>query len=228
VFAPVDDPRPVDRAWGEMSWPVAPDTELVGTSIRLTPADPEVDGPELFRALDDDRVWAYIPARPVDAPSLTRELRARHADPNWQAWIVRLEQPLAGHPIGAAVGMTSYLDVSVHDARLEIGFTVYRPDVWGTGVNPEAKLLLLRHAFDTLRVGRVQLKTDVRNVRSQRAIDRLGAQYEGTLRRYQRRVDGTVRDSALFSITAEDWPSVRAGLLERTADAPTERTHPAR
>lgn len=70
-------------------------------------------------------------------------------------------------------------------------------------VNPDTKLLLLGLAFDTLGAGRVQLKTNVRNVRSQRAIDRLGARYEGTLRRYQRRADGTVRDTALFSIVAE-------------------------
>jgi RimJ/RimL family protein N-acetyltransferase len=116
---------------------------------------------------------------------------------------------------GAVVGTSSYLDVSVHDARLEIGHTTYTPAVWATAVNPECKLLLLGHAFDRLGAGRVQLKTDVRNVRSQRAIARLGARYEGTLRRYQRRADGSVRDTILFSVTAEDWPQVRAGLVER-------------
>jgi RimJ/RimL family protein N-acetyltransferase len=68
-----------------------------------------------------------------------------------------------------------------------------------------------------LRVGRVQLKTDVRNVRSQRAIARLGATYEGTLRRYQRRADGSVRDTVMFSVTADGWPNVRQGLRERLA-----------
>ena len=88
-------------------------------------------------------------------------------------------------------GTSSYLDVSVPDARLEIGSTAYDRRVWGTAVNPEAKLLLLAHAFDVLGAGRVQLKTDVRNHRSQQAIARLGARYEATLRRYQRREDGT-------------------------------------
>lgn len=74
---------------------------------------------------------------------------------------------------------------------------------------------LLAYAFDTLGVGRVQLKTDVRNQRSQQAIARLGARYEGTLRRHFRRSDGTVRDSVLFSITSEDWPRVRASLDSR-------------
>jgi RimJ/RimL family protein N-acetyltransferase len=114
--------------------------------------------------------------------------------------------------------MSSYLEVSPADARLEIGFTAFTPDVWGTAVNPECKLLLLGHAFEDLRCGRVQLKTDIRNVRSQRAIDRLGARHEGVLRRYQRRADGTVRDTVLFSIVAEEWPAVRDGLRARLRD----------
>ena len=116
---------------------------------------------------------------------------------------------------GAVVGVTSYLYASPADARLEIGSTIYAPAVWASQVNPEAKLLLLEHAFDMLGVGRVQLKTDARNVRSQQAIARLGARYEGTLRRERRRADGTVRDSVLFSIVDEEWPAVRAGLLAR-------------
>lgn len=130
-------------------------------------------------------------------------------------WVVRLLRPLAALPAGSIVGTSSYMDVSTPDARLEIGATAYVPNVWGTKVNPETKLLLLTHAFETLRVGRVQLKADVRNVRSQQAIARLGARYEGTLRRHQRRDDGTMRDSVLFSIVAEEWPDVRQGLLAR-------------
>jgi RimJ/RimL family protein N-acetyltransferase len=82
-------------------------------------------------------------------------------------------------------------------------------------VNPDAKRLLLEYAFDVLGAGRVQLKTDVRNVRSQQAIARLGARYEGTMRRHQRREDGSVRDTVLFSILAEEWEDVRFGLLKR-------------
>ncbi|HEU4362833.1 MAG TPA: GNAT family protein [Mycobacterium sp.] len=77
------------------------------------------------------------------------------------------------------------------------------------------KLLLLEYAFDTLNVGRVQLKTDTRNHRSQQTIARLGAKYEGTLRRNFRRDDGTVRDSVLFSITVDDWPDVCRRLTGR-------------
>ena len=120
---------------------------------------------------------------------------------------------------GAIVGTSSYLEVSAGDSRLEIGATAYAPAVWATKVNPDAKLQLLAHAFETLGAGRVQLKTDVRNVRSQQAIARLGARHEGTLRRYQRRDDGTVRDTVLFSIVAEEWPAVREGLLARVKES---------
>jgi RimJ/RimL family protein N-acetyltransferase len=124
-------------------------------------------------------------------------------------------RPVGGLPRGAVAGTSSYLEVSPHDARLEIGWTAYAPAVWGSALNPEAKLLLLGYAFETLVMGRVQLKTDIRNVRSQQAIARLGARYEGVLRRYQRRADASIRDTVLFSITAEQWPEVRARLSAR-------------
>jgi RimJ/RimL family protein N-acetyltransferase len=125
---------------------------------------------------------------------------------------------MGGFPVGDVVGTTSYLEVSPADARLEIGSTTYAPSVWGTAVNAECKLLLLAYAFEVVRAGRVQLKTDVRNARSQQAIARLGARHEGTLRRYQRRADGSVRDTVLFSITAEEWPAVRDRLRDRLSD----------
>jgi RimJ/RimL family protein N-acetyltransferase len=132
-------------------------------------------------------------------------------------WVVRLLRPLSGLPAGAVVGTTSFLDVSIDDARLEVGATAYTPLVWSTRVNPDTKLQLLSCAFETLGAGRVALKTDVRNCRSQRAIARLGALHEGTLRRHKRRADATIRDSVLFSIIAEDWPAVKAGLLARVS-----------
>ena len=208
-FSPVADPRPDDEPWPQLSWPPAPGTELRGDTVVLTPVVPARDAAELFTALDHDAVWRHVAGRPDDAAAMTAVLdRALAA--GRLPWLVRLLD-------GAVVGMSSYLEVSVPDARLEIGFTTYTPAVWGGAVNPETKLLLLGHAFEGLGAGRVQLKTDVRNVRSQQAIARLGARYEGTLRRYQRRDDGSVRDTVLFSITAEDWPAVRDGLRARLA-----------
>jgi RimJ/RimL family protein N-acetyltransferase len=211
------DARPDDVAWPPMSWPPIAHRELGGGAVVLRPYVDE-DAAELFAALDDDRVWAHVAGRPGTPEALAVGMATRTAmdDPVGRfPWVVRLRRPLAGLAAGSVVGTSSYLEVSPRDARLEIGFTMYSPAVWGTVVNPQTKLLLLGHAFDDLGAGRVQLKTDIRNVRSQQAIARLGATYEGVLRRYQRRADGTVRDTVLFSIIAEEWPSVRSRLEAR-------------
>ncbi|MGS2810290.1 GNAT family N-acetyltransferase [Nocardia sp. MW-W600-9] len=214
-FPPVPDPRPDDKPWPDMVWPVPDGARLSGDTVALTTVDPSADAGELFAALDVDAVWAHLPWRPRDADEFAQHLRELSALPDWHVWIVRSRTGIGARPAGSVLGLTSYLDVRPRDAALEIGFTAYAPAVWGSAVNPEAKLLVLEYAFDVLGVGRAQLKTDVRNHRSQQAIARLGARYEGTLRRQFRRADGTVRDSVMFSITAEDWPEVRAGLTER-------------
>jgi RimJ/RimL family protein N-acetyltransferase len=213
-FAAIADARPDDGPWPAMSWSPDPGTRLRGDVVELTPVDPARDAAELFAALDSDDVWRHVAGRAGD-PEDYRRLLARAIDGGRLPWLVRLVRQVGGLAPGTVVGTSSYLEVSVNDARLEIGHTTYTPAVWATAVNPGCKLLLLGHAFDVLHAGRVQLKTDVRNVRSQQAIARLGARYEGTLRRYQRRADGSVRDTVLFSVTAEDWPRVRAGLRTR-------------
>ena len=137
-------------------------------------------------ALDHDDVWRHLAGRPSNAEEYASALGKRLAEGRW-VWVVRLLRPVAGLPAGAVVGTTSFLEVSPDDARLEIGATAYTPLVWSTRVNPDTKLQLLSCAFEALGAGRVELKTDVRNRRSQRAIERLGALHEGTLRRRLRR-----------------------------------------
>ncbi len=203
-------PSPVQ---GFASWPPAPSTVLTGDFVEVRPTQAG-DAEGLFEALDDPRVWTHLPRpRPTgvdDMLALVEWFRS-----SMHPWTVRLTQPLSGLAAGTVVGWSSYLEVAVPDARLEVGATAYAPAVWGTVVNPETKLLLLGHAFDGLGFGRVQLKTDVRNIRSQDAIARLGAVREGLLRRYQRRLDGSVRDTVVFSVTSDDWPGVREGLWAR-------------
>jgi RimJ/RimL family protein N-acetyltransferase len=219
-FTPIKDARPQDKPWPAMAWPPAP--RLAGQVVELTPCVPERDAKPLFQALDHDAVWRHIAGRPGTPEAFGATLARYIADGRF-VWTVRLAHTHAGLPAGAVVGMTSYLDVAVADARLEVGGTAYTPPVWASKVNPDAKLQLLSHAFDVLGAGRVQLKTDVRNARSQQAIARLGARFEGTLRRAMRRSDGTVRDTVLFSIVAEEWPGVRDGLLARLGDSPDDR-----
>ncbi|MFE2211529.1 GNAT family N-acetyltransferase [Streptomyces canus] len=127
---------------------------------------------------------------------------------------------------GRAVGATSYWEPRcwLSDDRLdavEVGFTWLAGSAQGTGINAEAKLLLFRHAFEEWDVSRVDLKTDARNARSRAAIESVGARFEGVLRNWSRSwapgEDGRLRDSAIFSITAQEWPGCRKRLEERVA-----------
>lgn len=204
MFEPRLDPRPGDAPWPTAQWPIDPTTTLEHGAVRLRLSTPG-DGLALFTALDHDACWAHVRGRPESEDDVVQSVLDATRQGRWM-WTVERA--------GEVVGTTSFLEVSPVDARLEIGFTLYAPEVWATDVNPACKYLLMQWAFDH-GFGRVQLKTDIRNVRSQQAIARLGAQYEGVLRRYQRRQDGSVRDTVVFSVIAEDWPTVRAGLVER-------------
>ncbi len=112
------------------------------------------------------------------------------------------------------IGSTRYLDVQQKHKKLEIGFTWLHPDYWGTEVNFECKLLLLTHCFETLKAVRVQLKTDENNIRSQKAIAKIGAQFEGILRNDMLRDNGTNRNSAYFSIIDKEWSEKKERLQE--------------
>ena len=198
---PVDS-RPDDVVWPQAGWPPPPSLSLGAITLSQFV---ESDAEELFSALDHDACWDHVAGRPSDPTAYAATLAQAPAAGRWP-WVIR--------DAGKVVGTTSYLELSLPDARVEIGHTVYTPAVWGSTVNPACKLLLMGWAFDH-GFGRVQLKTDIRNLRSQRAIAGLGAAYEGVLRRYQRRADDTVRDTVMFSVTAEEWPEVRERLEAR-------------
>ncbi len=121
---------------------------------------------------------------------------------------------------GKAIGQTCYLSIRPADFALEIGATWIGPDYQGTAVNPESKFLLLRHAFETLGAVRVEIKTDSRNTHSRRAIEKLGAKQEGILRKHLIMPDGYIRDSVIFSILDDEWPVIRARLIERLGYTP--------
>ena len=113
---------------------------------------------------------------------------------------------------GTPVGMTTYMNVDNRHQRVEIGSTWYARSVQRTALNSEAKRLLLAHAFDTLNCIAVEFRTHRFNTQSRRAIERLGAQLDGMLRNHMRAANGTLRDTAVYSITADEWPTVRAHL----------------
>ena len=122
---------------------------------------------------------------------------------------------------GRVIGSTSYLQVTAEHKRVEIGSTWYTQDMQGTKINPESKYLLLRHAFEDWGAERVQFTTDAYNLRSQHAILKLGAKFEGTLRSDKRRSDGSMRDSMVYSVITREWPSIRDGLLTRINNPPS-------
>jgi len=115
---------------------------------------------------------------------------------------------------GTAVGMTTYMNVDAANRRVEIGSTWYRRAVQRTGLNTEAKLLLLEHAFERLGCIAVELRTSSRNAQSRAAIERLGAQLDGVLRSHQHHQDGSLRDTVVYSIVAAEWPGIKARLRE--------------
>src|SRR2546428_12889636 len=132
-------------------------------------------------------------------------MRAESQGREYPFVVVRLED-------NRVIGSSRYLDVQEDDRTVEIGWTWYSRDAWGGVVNPEAKYLLLRHAFEEWGAIRVCLKTDGLNVHSQNAIRKLGATYEGTLRNHRIRRDGTYRHTVMFSIIESEWPEVKRSL----------------
>ncbi|WP_326670933.1 GNAT family N-acetyltransferase [Streptomyces sp. NBC_01257] len=186
---------------------------LTGRHVRIEPLSPDhLDG--LFEAGGgDDEVWRWQGGPTPHTPQeLGEKLTALLAAARRGEYV-----PFAvvGRASGRAVGWTTYMDIDVVNERLEIGSTWYGRAHWRSAVNTETKLLLITHAFEELGMGRVQLKTDHLNVRSQEAIARLGARREGVLRRHRRRPDGTWRDTVYFSLLADEWPEARARLEAR-------------
>ncbi len=118
---------------------------------------------------------------------------------------------------GRIAGSTRFMAVNTAYRRLEIGFTFLGASWQGTGVNTEAKLLMLTHAFEEMGMNRVEFLTDVRNARSRAAISGLGATHEGTLRHHMVMRDGWIRDSAVYSITRPEWPDAKRALTARLA-----------
>ena len=116
---------------------------------------------------------------------------------------------------GQVLGSTSYHAILPAVRRLEIGYTWYAQSHWRTALNSICKLMLLRHAFETLQAQTVGWRTDIENIRSQAAIERLGARKDGTIRGNALRRDGSIRDTVMYSMSAAEWPQAKQALLAR-------------
>jgi N-acetyltransferase len=186
-------------------WP--PAVRLEGEHATLVPLSPEHSS-ALEDAVRDGELWqlwyTFVPSPEGMAAEIARrlELRARGTMLPFAV--------LDG--TGTPVGMTTYMNIDAENRRVEIGSTWYAARVQRTALNTECKLMLLRHAFESLDCIAVEFRTHRFNTASRRAIERLGAQLDGIMRSHQRQRDGSLRDTAVYSIVAAEWPAVKNHL----------------
>jgi N-acetyltransferase len=166
----------------------------------------------LLAAADDDEVFRWQSfARPTSLEDAERLHDWYLARPNAITWT---QVDLAS---GSVAGLTTYYEIDPVNRSVAIGATWLGRRFWRTGVNTEAKLLLLRRAFDELGCARVVWHVDIRNERSQAAVERIGGRREGVLRKHMIRRDGTWRDTVVFSMVDDEWPAARKALEQRLA-----------
>lgn len=194
-----------------MTAPFASPVLLQGHGLRLEPLGLQHE-PGLRAAAADGELWK-LRATSVPQPEDTAAYIAQALD--MQARGERLPWAVVDANIGRVLGCTSYHDLIPAVRRVEIGWTWYARSVQRSHVNTAAKLLLMTHAFETLNCTVVGWRTDILNLTSQRAIERLGALKDGVLRSHALRRDGSIRDTVMYSLLAAEWPSVRDRLRAR-------------
>lgn len=186
---------------------------LEGRGVRLEPLTAEHAG-ALAAAAADGRLWdlwyTAVPP-PEDMAAYVATALKGQQEGHMLPWVVR------DAASGTLIGSTRYHDIAPAIDRVEIGYTWYGESRQRTSVNTTCKLLLLEHAFETLKCKVVGLRTDNFNFKSQRAIEGLGAKKDGVIRHFALRRDGTVRDTVMYSILAAEWPDVRRHLELRLA-----------
>jgi RimJ/RimL family protein N-acetyltransferase len=185
---------------------------LTGQHVRLEPMT-TAHVPDLAAVGLEANIWKYMVYGQMNTEA---DLRA------WVMDILEMQSRGTDLPFavidlnsGRAIGATRYMNISRADRSLEIGGTWYAVAYQRTAVNTECKYMLLRHAFEVYGCVRVQFKTDLRNERSQQAIERLGGVKEGVLRNHKILPDGYIRHSVFYSILPEEWPQIKQNLEER-------------
>ncbi|WP_295117529.1 GNAT family protein [uncultured Chitinophaga sp.] len=181
---------------------------LSGRVVTLEPLETPLL-PELEALTQDERIWEFYSENYAKRENFVelyeKSFNGREAGTHY-AFAVRLNET------GKLIGSTQYFDISTKHRNLEIGYTWYLPEYWGTAVNLESKQLLLTYAFETLRMVRVQIKTGDTNKRSQKAIAKIGGRFEGVLRKAKVMENGQYRNTVYFSIIDEEWPAVKLHL----------------
>lgn len=183
-------------------------TTLTGESVDLIPLD-KSHFAALAGLARDRRIWEFYAVDGTDPAKLGNACAAaltEREQGNQYPFVIFHKRA------GKLIGSTRYLDIQPAHRKLEIGWTWLHPEYWATAVNLECKLLLLTHCFETLQASRVQLKTDENNVRSRKAIEKIGGQFEGVLRNDMIRDNLTKRNSAYYSLIEEEWPDTKPKL----------------
>ena len=183
---------------------------LEGKFIRLEPLNPRLHAPSMFEGFDSQSTDFLSRGEHIQSvEDLQQHLEDINTLANRINWGIRVLEPSG--LTGQIAGRISFSEVKPSDGWLEVG-TMLTSTFFGGPCNPEGKLLLMTRAFEHLGASRVQFKVDSRNERSQAAMQKLGATREGVLRKYQRRPDGFLRDSVMFSVLADEWPEVKSNL----------------
>jgi RimJ/RimL family protein N-acetyltransferase len=186
-------------------------TILRGNIIDLFPVE-EIHFDELHAAASDKRIWEFYTG---DWSVHETFLKVYNGSMNLR--VLGKEYPFVifHKPTQKIIGSTRFLDIVPYDRRLEIGGTWLMPEYWATSINFDCKLTLLTFCFETLKAKRVQLKTQHDNLRSRKAIEKIGGIYEGIIRKHMLKDDGTFRSSAYFSILDDEWETVKRNLQSR-------------
>ncbi|HTN16410.1 MAG TPA: GNAT family protein [Chitinophagaceae bacterium] len=190
-----------------MNWIEHP-VRLEGSVVELLPLDKSHFTP-LEQLAKDARIWEYYSVDPSKSCTFLEVFDGafKERDKKTQyPFVIRHKDS------GRIIGSTRFTEIQAQHRRLEIGWTWLSPEYWATGINLECKLLLLTYCFEELGTYRVQLRTDVLNLRSRKAIEKIGAQYEGVFRNDMVRENGTKRDSVYYSIIDAEWEQVKAQL----------------
>ncbi|QDY68692.1 GNAT family N-acetyltransferase [Qingshengfaniella alkalisoli] len=188
-------------------WPPAFSVE--GEHVAVVPLDRTHEDALKIAAADGElhRLWyTLVPSPEGMRAEIERRLALRETG-SMQPFTIMSKTT------GEPVGMTTYMNIDAPNRRVEIGSTWYRKSVQRSPLNTECKLLLLRHAFETLDCIAVEFRTHFLNQQSRRAIERLGAKLDGILRSHQISPNGTTRDTAVYSIIASEWPAIEANLM---------------
>jgi RimJ/RimL family protein N-acetyltransferase len=184
---------------------------LEGTFVRLEPLS-QARANELSEACEDGKLYelwyTWVPSPDRMSAEIDRRL-GLYAAGSMMPFVT------VDKTSGKAIGMTTFMNVKLENRKVEIGSTWLAQSFQGTAINPEAKLLMLGYAFETLKCNAVELRTHEKNLQSRAAIEKLGAKLDGILRNDMVMANGTIRNTAVYSITNDEWPTIRDALTAR-------------